>query len=110
MTGVAALVAAQCKCAPRGRSGPASAFAAKGSVTASALTTLVDRRRLDRLFPGSPSLAAIDALTVDSSRDVFLHANYYAAHRDGCGNVRAELTAAGRLKVLRRSAAGLTCG
>jgi hypothetical protein len=79
-------------------------------VTASALTTLVDERRLDRLFPGSPDLAGIDALTVDSSGDIFLRANYYAAQRHGCGNVRVELTAAGRLKLLWRSPAGLTCG
>jgi hypothetical protein len=79
-------------------------------VTASALTTLVDERRLDRLFPGSPGLAGIDALTVDSSGDIFLRANYYEGHLDGCGNVRAELTVAGRLKLLWPSAAGLTCG
>jgi hypothetical protein len=79
-------------------------------VTASALTTLVGERRLDRLFPGSPRLAAINALTVDSSGDIFLRANYYAPNRHGCGNVHSELTAAGRLKLLWRSTTGLTCG
>jgi hypothetical protein len=79
-------------------------------VTASGLTTLVGERRLDRLFSGSPGLAGIDALTVDSSGDIFVRANYYAAHRHGCGNVRLKLTAENHLRLLWRSAAGLTCG
>jgi hypothetical protein len=79
-------------------------------VTASALTTLVDEGRLDRLFPGSPGLAGIDALTVDPAGDIYLRGNYYAARRHGCGNVRAELTAENHLKLLWRSAVGLTCG
>jgi hypothetical protein len=79
-------------------------------VTAYALTTLVSERRLERLIPGSPQLSAMNALTVDSSGDIFVRANYYATHRHGCGNVRAELTAAGRLRLLWRSRTGLVCG
>jgi hypothetical protein len=78
-------------------------------VTASALTTLVGERRLG-LVPGGPRLGSIDALTVDSSGDVFLRANYYARNRHGCENARWELTAAGRLRLLWRSKTGLTCG
>jgi hypothetical protein len=79
-------------------------------VTASALTTLVSQRQLDQLFPGSPGQAAINALTVTGSDAVFFRANYYAPHAHGCGNIRAELTAGGRLKVLWRSGTGLICG
>lgn len=79
-------------------------------VTASALKTLVSQRRLDQLFPGSPGLAAINALTVTASGAVLFRANYYAPHKHGCGNIRAELTAGGRVKVLWRSATGLICG
>jgi len=75
-----------------------------------ALTTLVDQHRLKRLYPGNVGLAAINALTVNSAGDIFLRANYYASHRRGCANVRAERTAAGRVLVLGRSATGETCG
>ena len=37
-------------------------------VTASALKTLVSQRQRDQLFPGSPGLAAINALTVTAPR------------------------------------------
>lgn len=79
-------------------------------VTASALTTLINQRRLDQLFPASPGLAAINALTVTASGAVLFRANYYAPHKHGCGNIRAELTAGGRVKVLWRSGTGLICG
>jgi len=79
-------------------------------VTALALKILISDRRLDRLFPGSPGLVAINTLTVTASGAVLFRANYYAPHRHGCGNIRAELTASGQLKVLWRSATGLICG
>jgi hypothetical protein len=79
-------------------------------VTASALQILVDERRLDRLFPGSRHLVAINDLAVNSSGDIFLRANFYAGNRQGCENARAEITAARRLKLLWRSATGLICG
>lgn len=78
-------------------------------VTASTLTTLVSERRLG-LVPGSLRLGFVNALTVDSSGDIFLRANYYARNRHGCENARWELPAAGRLKLLWRSTTGLTCG
>ena len=79
-------------------------------VTASALKILVSQRQLDQLFPGSPGLVAVNALTVTASGAVVFRANYYAPHKHGCGNIRAELTAGGRVKVLWRSATGLICG
>lgn len=77
-------------------------------VTAFALKPLIRTRQL-RVAGGS-RLGSIDRLTVDSSGDIFLLANYYARNRHGCDYVRWELTAAGRLKLLWRSKAGLTCG
>jgi hypothetical protein len=79
-------------------------------VTASALKTLVSQRQLDELFPGSPGLAAINAITVTAPGAVLFRVNYYASHKHGCGNILAELTASGRVKVLWRSATGLICG
>jgi len=79
-------------------------------VSASAVRTLVGQRQLDQLFPGSPGLAAINAITVTASGAVLFRANYYAGHKHDCGNIRAELTASGRVKVLWRSATGLICG
>ena len=78
-------------------------------VTASALRTLVSERQLSRV-PDSQHMGSIDALSVDSTGDIFLRANYYARDRHGCENARWELTAAGRLRLLWRSKAGLTCG
>jgi hypothetical protein len=78
-------------------------------VTASALRTLVSERQLD-LVPGRPRLGYINALSVDSSGDVFVRANYYARDRHGCENVRWELTGAGHLGLLWRSKTGLICG
>jgi hypothetical protein len=78
-------------------------------VTASALTILVGERRLSRV-PDSQRMGYINALTVDSSGDIFLRANYWAVDRHGCENARWELSAAGNLKLLWRSKTGLTCG
>ena len=78
-------------------------------VTESALRTLVGQRHLDLLFPGSPGLAGIDALTVSASGVVLFRANYYAPYKHGCADIRAELTPGGRVTVLRRSATGLIC-
>lgn len=79
-------------------------------VTASALRTLISQGRLDQLLPRSPGLVAINAVSVRSSGAVLFCANYYAPHRHGCVNIRAELTADGQLRVLSRSATGLICG
>lgn len=79
-------------------------------VTASALKTLVSQRRLDQLFPGSLGLVAINAITVTAPGAVLLRVNYYAPHKRGCGNIRAELTTGGLVKVLWRSTTGLICG
>lgn len=79
-------------------------------VTASALKVLINERRLDRLFPGSPGLVAINALTATPSGEVVFRANYWARHKHGCGNVRAELTTAGQVKLFWRTGTGLTCG
>ena len=79
-------------------------------VTSSALKTLASSRELDRLFSGSSHLAAINKVSVAASGAVLFRANYYAGDRHGCGNVLGELTSAGRLKVLARSATGLSCG
>lgn len=78
-------------------------------VTASALTTIVSQHRLSRVR-GSQRMGYIDALAVDSTGNIFVRANYWARDRHGCENARWELTAAGRLKLLWRSKAGLTCG
>ena len=78
-------------------------------VTAFALKPLIRTRQLT-IVAGGPRLGSIDRLTVDSSGDIFLLANYYARHRHGCEYGRWELTAAGRLKLLWRSKTGLTCG
>lgn len=79
-------------------------------VTASALKTLVSQHGLDQLFPASPGLVAINALSVTASGAVLFSGNYYAPHKHGCANIRAELTARGRVKVLWRSPTGLICG
>jgi hypothetical protein len=79
-------------------------------LTASALGTLVSQRALDRLDPGSPGLASIEALAVNRAGAVTFRANYYAPHRNGCANVRAERTPDGQVKVLERSAAAAICG
>jgi hypothetical protein len=79
-------------------------------VSASGLTTLANQRQLNRLLPGSARLLAIEDLTADSSDDIVFRANFYAGHRHGCENVRGELKATKRVKLLWRSATGLTCG
>jgi hypothetical protein len=77
-------------------------------VTASALRTLVDERRLSRVRD-STRMGYITALSVDSSGDIFVRANYWADNRHGCENARWELSAGNRLKLLWRSKTGLTC-
>jgi hypothetical protein len=79
-------------------------------VTSSHITTLVSERALDRLFPGTIGVAAINGLAVGPSGDVFVAVNYYAGNRHGCGNAIAERTETGQLKTLWRSATGFTCG
>ncbi len=79
-------------------------------VAASKLTTLVSQLKLDQLVPGSTGLAGIDALSVTASGAVVFRINYYAPNKHGCGNIRAELTATGRVTAVRRSATGLICG
>jgi hypothetical protein len=79
-------------------------------VTASAITTLASERELDRLFPGAPGVAAVNGLAVERSGGVFVAPDYYTRARHGCGEVIAERTTTGQLKVLWRSGAGLTCG
>lgn len=78
-------------------------------VTASALRTLVSARRLSQV-PDVAHMAAIDAVTVNRSGDVLFRANYYARGRHGCENVRWELSAPRRLKLIARSRPGLICG
>jgi hypothetical protein len=79
-------------------------------VTAAVLVPLVTKRQLELRIPGSPLLAAIDALTVTSSGDIFLRINYYASNRHGCANARIELSAARHLKLVSKSSTGQTCG
>lgn len=79
-------------------------------VTASAIITLVTERELDRLFPRTVGVAAINGLAVDRSGDIFVSVNYYASDRHGCGNVIAERKATGQLKSLWRSGSGAICG
>jgi hypothetical protein len=79
-------------------------------VTDTGLKPLVSKRQLVRLLPGSPGVAAIDRLAVTASGAVFFRANDYAPHDRGCANIRAEQVSGGYVRVLQRSAVGLTCG
>lgn len=73
------------------------------------LQPVASSEALDSFFPDTAGVAGITGLAVDRSGDVFVDANYYAAHRHRCGNAIGELTTTGQLKPLWRSVTGLIC-